>query len=124
VESTVLAAGPEAPALARDFVAGMDLGLPAEREHHLELMVSELVTNSVVHAGLESGDPIDVGVRSRPDRVRIEVTDAGAGFDRREEAADRDGLLGGWGLVIVERLASRWGVASDSRFAVWFEIDR
>ena len=121
--TVVLPAGAEAPASARDFANGLDLGLGREAADHFELMVSEVVTNSVLHAGLETGDPIEMSVRSLPDRVRVEVGDGGRGFESEEGPRGR-GTIGGWGLVIVDRLASRWGTAEGERFGVWFEIDR
>jgi len=121
--TVVLTAGAEAPASARDFANGLDLGLDAEAADQVELMVSEVVTNSVLHAGLATGDPIELSIRSLPDRVRVEVGDWGSGFESRERPRT-GGLIGGWGLVIVDRLASRWGTTEGPRFGVWFELDR
>jgi anti-sigma regulatory factor (Ser/Thr protein kinase) len=87
----------------------------------LRLLVTELVTNSVRHA---RADTVLVRVLVGRSAVRTEVTDAGPGFDPAEMAplsSDRTG----WGLFLVERLATRWGVNGDGdRTRVWFELQR
>jgi anti-sigma regulatory factor (Ser/Thr protein kinase) len=86
------------------------------------LLVSELVTNSVRHAGLEPRDAIDVTVGLCPGWLRAEVRDPGAGFE--PEALQRAaGAEGGWGLRLVSQIAARWGVARGSGFTVWFELE-
>ena len=59
---------------------------PAKR---LVSLVSELVTNSIRHAGLGAGDPIDLDVRTTNGQVRIAVHDGGPGFraERRKRHA-------------------------------------
>jgi anti-sigma regulatory factor (Ser/Thr protein kinase) len=83
----------------------------------LELAVSELVTNAIVHGrGL-----IDVRLAVRDDRVRLEVVDDGGGPSTPAFATG--GPMGGWGLRLVESLAERWGVRNeaDGRTQVWME---
>jgi anti-sigma regulatory factor (Ser/Thr protein kinase) len=81
------------------------------------LIVSELVTNAVLHG---SGA---IALRLEFDGRRItgRVSDEGRGFASRglDRPADR---IGGNGLHIVEQIASRWGVNDDAS-QVWFEID-
>jgi anti-sigma regulatory factor (Ser/Thr protein kinase) len=97
----------------------------------LRLMVTELVTNSVRHADTDGPADVGLSVSVAPDRVRVEVRDRGRGFDRdgaRRRAPDgRDGepelRAGGWGLYLVDRLASRWGVGREGGTRVWFELD-
>lgn len=89
----------------------------------LRLMVSEVVTNSVRHAGLGERDPIELRLSVDKERVRVEVRDAGPGFELPGEPTTmfRDS---GWGLYLVDRLADRWGVTSGRGTTVWFEISR
>jgi hypothetical protein len=54
--------------------------------------------------------------------VRVEVCDGGSGFDLPLDPRPT-GALGGFGLRIVDRMASRWGVAGDDGTCVWFELD-
>ena len=87
----------------------------------LTLLVSELVTNSYRHAGLNEDDTIRLRILLEERTLRIEVADRGTvrSPSMREPAAE-----GGWGLHIVERLADRWGTESGpSGTTVWFELD-
>jgi anti-sigma regulatory factor (Ser/Thr protein kinase) len=85
----------------------------------IELAVSELVTNAIVHGrGL-----IDVRLDVTDDRVRLEVSDEGGGPSSPAFAPGGSAELGGWGLRLVESLAETWGVRNDAdgRTQVWME---
>jgi anti-sigma regulatory factor (Ser/Thr protein kinase) len=85
------------------------------------LLTSELVTNAVRHAGHTSDDPIELTVSVDDDVVRVSVRDRGPGFDPSEVPVRSE--EGGWGLNLVRRLSSRWGVTpADDGTDVWFEI--
>jgi anti-sigma regulatory factor (Ser/Thr protein kinase) len=89
----------------------------------LRLMVSELVTNSVRHAGLNGTDRISLRVRAGPRRIRIELQDRGRGFARPDSPTSLF-QESGWGLFLVEQLSNRWGVETDPRgTTVWVEVD-
>lgn len=93
-------------------------GLVDERRlHDLQLVVTELITNVVLHSGSED---VVIHMAAAPDRVRAEVYDAGAGFDPSAVEARESG---GLGLMLVERLATRWGAAIADGTCVWVEID-
>jgi anti-sigma regulatory factor (Ser/Thr protein kinase) len=85
------------------------------------LLVSELVTNSVLHASLSEEQAIDLRVRVDPRCIRVDVTDAGSGFEPPEPGPARD-RENGWGLTLLRRLAARWGVRRNHGTTVWFEI--
>jgi len=86
----------------------------------VQLLVSELVTNAVVHAGSE----VEVAVRLLTDAVRIEVVDRAPGAPLRP-AAPAEGDESGRGLLLVETIASAWGVESIAGGkSVWFEVPR
>src|SRR5207249_264813 len=75
----------------------------------MQLLVSELVTNSSRHAGLEPGSMIGVVIRSAEDGAHIEVTDHGKGFERDTDPPSSGiDATGGWGLRLVQSLAERW----------------
>jgi len=97
-------------------------GIPAATLDDLKLLVSELVTNSVRHTGLQLGDLIELRVSGEPGRVRVEVADQGPGFKPQPppRASSRES---GWGLFLVEQISSRWGLAVDGETRVWFELD-
>lgn len=87
----------------------------------LRLLVSELVANSLRHAGLQQCDWIDVRVSVSSERVRVEISDPGQGF---ESPLCRDPTLtSGSGLWLLNALSSRWGVIRDRTTRVWFETD-
>lgn len=85
----------------------------------LMLLVSELVTNAVRHA---RSDRFEVRLDVRSDTLRLEVHDEGEGFEPRISPSD-DGT-GGYGLFIVDKLATRWGVERDAGGVIWLELDR
>ncbi len=105
-----------APSRARAALAALEppvKGLPWE---DATLLVSELVTNSVVHG---SGDQVVLLIDDRrPQHFRCEVVDAGSGF---VPTARGDRSIGGWGLELVEKLTDSWGVREGSTH-VWFEL--
>jgi anti-sigma regulatory factor (Ser/Thr protein kinase) len=101
---------------AREALAGMLTALPSARRVDARLLVSELVTNAFRH-GMP---PISLRLELHGSHLRVEVTDAGGGRPRRRPDPGPDG---GWGLMLVERAADRWGVA-DGSMRIWFEIDR
>jgi len=108
-----------APAQARgalDQIAGR---ITPQQMRDVRLLVSELVTNAVRHAG-SGGVRLIVAVTAGT--LRIEVHDRGRGFELK--APPTDPLrASGWGLVLVEELADRWGVDHSPRTRVWFEMD-
>ena len=108
------AVAPEAAAQARHALA--EIALPDGRERDVRLLVSELVTNAVRHANLAADDAIILVVETA-------VHDPGGGFVPRAPAPD-PARPSGWGLYLVAELADRWGVDSDHRTLVWFEVDR
>ena len=88
---------------------------------NLRLLVTELVGNSVRHAGLEAGDQITVDFDVDDGRVRVVVSDPRAG---RQRAGAGAAATSGYGLFLVDALADRWGVETGPpQSSVWFEID-
>jgi anti-sigma regulatory factor (Ser/Thr protein kinase) len=114
--------GPAAAAEARAAVAALDGRANADVLDDVRLLLSEIVTNAVRHSDSPSGATIGLAVSVARDVVRAEVTDRGDGFDPRPRDLPRT-EAGGWGLHLVDRLASRWGVDRGDAVRVWFEID-
>lgn len=110
---------PRAPSEARHRVAELALHIDQALVRDVQLLVSELVTNSVRHSG--SGDPIRLRVWHRGDGVKVEITDGGYGFDAGSGGVAEESE-GGRGLMILEALAERWGVSRDTCASVWFEL--
>ena len=87
------------------------------------LIVSELVTNSVRHAGVDADGTIAIDVWMLGDRLRLSVTDPGGASLPRRTDPDPE-RPGGLGLYLVEQLSSAWGVARDGTGVtrVWCEL--
>jgi anti-sigma regulatory factor (Ser/Thr protein kinase) len=110
-------ADPSAPAQARRAVATLPLAGAARKE--VPLVVSELVTNAVRHAGLAEDDAIELGLRSDNRQVLVTVKDGGPGFDPPAPANGKPAARG-LGLSLVEALADAWGVErSPNGCTVW-----
>lgn len=111
---------PESPRLARRFVGDAldDLGAPGAFESAV-LLVSELVTNAVLHARTD----VEVVVATTDDEsIRVSVVDRSPAMPAQRSFSATAGS--GRGLHLVESMASRWGVTSkDDGKEVWFEID-
>jgi anti-sigma regulatory factor (Ser/Thr protein kinase) len=108
-----------APARARGALDQLAHGIPAARMRDVRLLVSELVTNAVRHA---EGEAVRLVVAVSAGTLRVEVHDPGSGF--AVKAPSDDPLRSsGWGLVLVEELADRWGIDRSPRTRVWFEMD-
>jgi anti-sigma regulatory factor (Ser/Thr protein kinase) len=100
------------------------LGLPTPLLEDARLLVSELVTNSIRHAGLDRDDRIRVLAEWSGTRLRVEVIDRNGVAEppRRTELIRPDpGAESGWGLYLVDRLAVRWGRGSGR---YWFELQQ
>ncbi len=101
---------------ARRLVNGHTPSLDAQQREDAALMVSELVTNAVVH-GVGA---ISLRIDAEADTVRIEVADDG---NVALAPSPEPGAHGGWGLRIVEQLSDDWGVLEGST-KVWFRLGR
>lgn len=125
-DSISLAANPEAARRARVWLAEMGPPLTGQKLEEVQLVVSELVTNCLRHAGLAADDVIEVVRRLVPgEHLRIEVVDRGPGFAPPESFAMPEASEPrGRGLALVDRLADRWGVLRDDAHRVWCEFDR
>jgi signal transduction histidine kinase len=117
-----IAGGSRAPERARSWIESAASWLPSELESTLLLLTCELVNNAVRHGGAAEDQVIELELGALEDgSVRVQVSDPGVGF----EPSPRDQPLeeeGGWGLVLIESMAERWGVEHDDRTRVWFEL--
>jgi anti-sigma regulatory factor (Ser/Thr protein kinase) len=118
-----IAGGPRAPERARAWLQSAAGWLPTELERNLLLLTCELVNNSVLHGKAGEREMIEIELHRTDAGVRAEVTDTGPGFAPKERDGDLD-EPGGWGLVLVESIAKRWGVERDGGTRVWFELAR
>jgi anti-sigma regulatory factor (Ser/Thr protein kinase) len=111
--------GLSAPARARTALKAFNGSLGEVRDD-VTLLVTELVTNAVVHAGANSDISIGILVEATPDTVRAEIWHAGPRFEARPRPDEQK-----YGLYLVDELADRWGSEPvDDQNRVWFELDR
>jgi two-component sensor histidine kinase len=122
----------DTPALALTYHLPMGLGSPGRARELIrdalpgcaegtiataQLLVSELVTNAVLHAG----PPLALHVQREADLIRIIVTDGSSTHPLARTF--RDDATGGRGLPLVEALSCSWGWhLGGSGKSVWFEL--
>jgi anti-sigma regulatory factor (Ser/Thr protein kinase) len=119
----LLPAAPEAVFEARQSLGEFRASLDPRVFEDLRLLVSEVVTNSLRHAGLSGEDRIRLRVALEERWIRAEVHDDGPGFAPSDPAASLY-RQSGWGLFLVRRIADRWGIDRTGDSFVWFELDR
>lgn len=110
----------DAPAKARRFVkTNLEAWRVTEHLDDALLVVSELVTNAVLHAGTD----LTVSVARRNDVIRLAVQDAYRVLPLASDAETQSPT--GRGLVVVAAVARRWGADfADSGKVVWADIAR
>jgi hypothetical protein len=118
-----LAGGPLAPSAARRALAtAVGERVSEQACEHAVLIVSELVTNAIRHGGATGeADTVLLHAALRGGVVRIEVTDPGPGFEPGGHGPRHDG---GYGLGLLDRLTTSWGVSGAAPVTVWVELAR
>lgn len=107
---------------ARSRLAGSGISADGALGETLILLVSELVTNAVVHAGCPAVLRMRLPERHQSGTVRVEVADASSTGPCRRQAGGDD--TGGRGLELVDGLADRWGWHTEGRGKkIWCELD-
>ncbi|MDO0927214.1 ATP-binding protein [Streptomyces sp. TG1A-8] len=110
----------------RSRLAGLGTGADESLTETVVLLVSELVTNAVVHTGrpavLRLSLPGAAAQGAAPPAVRLEVADSSS-RPPAPRCAGRD-ATGGRGLALVACLADRWGWSPDGvGKSIWCELD-
>jgi anti-sigma regulatory factor (Ser/Thr protein kinase) len=123
IVSFTVPGGKRAAGVARRSVLSSKVGVPGVMRQRLALLLSELVTNAIQHGGAAAHETIQVRLSSTPKRVRVEVFDPGSHGDGPRERLETES--GGYGLLLVDRLADGWGreeIGTGGSLA-WFELD-
>jgi anti-sigma regulatory factor (Ser/Thr protein kinase) len=113
-----------APSIARSAVSErlVELGIDGSYGQTIVLLVSEVVSNAVRHSAGPVETPIVLAATVSPQGVRVAVTDGGDGFTPRPRDPER--LGDGYGLYLLEKAATSWGVEPTGGTTVWFELIR
>ncbi len=108
---------PRSAAAARRYVLERLGPLDSETAGTLELLTSELVTNAVLHART----PLVLGVARSVEHILVCVGDRN--LLRPQQQPYSEERTDGRGIVILQALAERWGIATDARGkVVWFAM--
>lgn len=116
------AGSPRAAPAARAALKSLSDHVSEDVLYQLNLVVTELVTNSVRHAGIGPASSVALEVTVLPELIVGAVTDPGDGFEY--DVAEAVDLMdeGGRGLFLVDQIAARWGVETGTGTRVWFEM--
>lgn len=87
------------------------------------VIVSELVTNSVIHAHVGHDQALCLELTPLGDHLRITVTDPGSELEPRLLPHD-PAAPGGFGLRVVDQVSSAWGIVREVSGAtcVWCDV--
>ena len=112
----------DAPSVARAAIVGFcqDSDSSPSTIATVMLLVSEIVTNAVVHPDVDPPGTVELFAQLGKDIIRVEVSDDGTGFTPKKRNPGQ--LGGGFGLYLLEKESARWGVESTPRTKVWFEV--
>jgi anti-sigma regulatory factor (Ser/Thr protein kinase) len=114
--------GPRAPQSARAKLSdSLDSRIEEPVANDLRLLVSELVTNCVLHGGATAAGDITVRTVVRAGAIRTEVCHDGPSFVPPADEPDL-GTPGGLGLFLVDQMSAAWGIAEGRETCVWFEL--
>lgn len=108
---------------AREALKALKALVQPDTFEDLRLLVSELVANSVRHAGAAGHRGyVRLKVFASEKLVRVEVIDDGPGFDKSVLRDPTPDDPSGRGLYLVDKLAKSWGVTGDGETCVWFVL--
>jgi anti-sigma regulatory factor (Ser/Thr protein kinase) len=115
-----LPATPRVAFLVRRALAYLDLPQPILED--AQLLASELVTNSIRHAGLDAADEVRIRATRSGSKLRIDIYDRSRSELHPLAGSIRPvpGSVSGWGLYLVDHMANRWG-SMPGRY--WFELE-
>jgi serine/threonine-protein kinase RsbW len=111
-------------AARREIQSLLELDAHEDLQFVATLLTSELVSNSLRHAGLATDQEISLFIDCSGEALFVEVSDCGPGFNPLEQLRLRAGEPIRHGCMLVNLLADRWGFRRGDRLCcVWFELD-
>jgi serine phosphatase RsbU (regulator of sigma subunit)/anti-sigma regulatory factor (Ser/Thr protein kinase) len=114
----VLQGEPDAVPRARHFTTSSLVGCSSTTAEDAELLVTELVTNAVLHGAM----PVALRLICLDDRIRLEVEDTGRAVPVLVQQSND--AMTGRGLALVAALATAWGIDPSPRGGkiVWVDL--
>jgi anti-sigma regulatory factor (Ser/Thr protein kinase) len=110
-----------APSIARGTLDPLQSRLAEDTYFTVQLLVTELITNSLRHARFSEHDAIQIQVDIDDRRTHVSVCDPGG--DKQPKLLEQDlEATGGRGLFLVDAMADQWGIKTNHRTCVWFEL--
>jgi hypothetical protein len=112
-----------APAMARRVLDGLSGRVPVDVLDDARLLLTELMTSAVLHAGGGEEETISVAVEAASAELFVEVSmRVPASGSGGPGVAPFPGT--GWGLIILDRLADAWGVRehAGTTTSAWFRL--
>ncbi|WP_405147665.1 ATP-binding protein [Sphaerisporangium sp. NBC_01403] len=117
---TDLIGSPESVARAREWVR-QKLGVDHPALANVTLLVSELVTNAVIHSNSRNGGRVTLALADCYDFIHADVVDEGS--ESVPQVSADIFAEGGRGLFLVEVISDRWGIYADcAGRTVWFQV--
>ena len=111
--------GNSAPARVRRALTAFNGGL-GEKADDVAVVVSELVTNAVVHAGMDHESFLQFSLWTSQERITGALLYPDEPFAARPQPESQR-----FGLHLIDTLSDDWGVErADDKNRVWFEINR
>jgi anti-sigma regulatory factor (Ser/Thr protein kinase) len=110
-----------APSIARGTLDPLSRQLSEDTYFTVQLLVTELITNSLRHAEFGEDDAIDIRIEANGHKTHVAVCDPGGGSQPKLLEQDLEST-GGRGLFLVDAMADAWGVRTNDRTCVWFEL--
>lgn len=115
--------GPKAPSEVRSHLDRELAGEVDEQQlAEVQLLATEVVSNSVRHGRVDSDGWVSTAVSVGDRGVRVEIRDSSLHGEPVPRMPDYEGDGGGFGLLLLDQIATDWGVRRDDGLCVWFEL--
>lgn len=107
--------------MARGMLRNLSVPLSASDFSAACLVLTELVTNVIRHGCTSEDEEMGVDIWRSEGSLKLHVSQPGPLYDPDLIPRRKPGEAGGWGLLLLDRLSSGWGVDADSSGA-WAEL--
>jgi hypothetical protein len=102
---------------------GLGADMPSSTRRQTALLASEMIAQVAGGDGERANESVDLIVRFRPNRIRLEARGPSMPSVSNEPDSDGTPVLAAWGHFLLNRLASRWGIDGSNSWILWAEVD-